>query len=160
MPHRRRQDETTAVPAARETQPANTRRLPVDVDVFADRVVVRASLAGFAVEDVDVRASERAITICTTRPVAPALSERVTDEMYHGNWYRRLRIPVSVKPAAATVALHEGELTIQLPRVVPTEPSLANLPGGNTLEQTEIPLRSSADVMPPGPGPHVGVYKP
>jgi HSP20 family protein len=137
------------------------RLLPVNVDVYPDRIVVQAQLPGFNAEEVEVRATERTVSIVTSREAGHSTAEqRVTGEVYQGNWYRRIRLPHPVRPDLASVTFQNGEITVELPRVPPERIPLNELPGAQSLEHPEIPLRSSADVMPPGPGPHINVFKP
>jgi HSP20 family molecular chaperone IbpA len=135
--------------------------LPVDLDVLPDRIVITTHLAGFTADEVVVQATGTEVTITTSRePGESTPEQRVTHEVYLGNWYRRIRLPKEVLPGQSTVTFQNGVLTIDLPRASVRQRIPLNLPGAESLERPEIPLRSSADVMPPGPGPHLNVYKP
>ncbi|HLH74135.1 MAG TPA: Hsp20/alpha crystallin family protein [Chloroflexota bacterium] len=136
------------------------RQLPVDVDVESDRVVIRAHLPGFTADEIDVRATQREVTIGTHRAPPSTPGQRVTHEVYQGNWFRRIRLAQPVRPDLALVTYENGELTICLPRAMPARSIVLNLPGSQVFERPEIPMRTSADVSPPGPGPHDTVFKP
>ena len=136
------------------------RQLPVDVKVFPDRIILRAQFPGFTADEIDVRVRDRFLIISTNRPPERTPEQPVTPEVYLGNWYRRVRLPRPVRPSLANISYENGELVVDLPRSDSPTAALERLPGGETLEHVEIPLRTSADVVPPGPGPHVGVYKP
>src|SRR6185369_11982346 len=129
-----------------------------NVEVHPDSVVVQAHLPGFTSDDIDVYASERSLTISTNRPLESTPEQRITQEVFRGNWYRRIRLPVAVDVGMASVSYQNGELTVRLPRVNAKRSILLKLPGGQTLERPEIPDRTSADVAPLGPGPHINVF--
>jgi HSP20 family molecular chaperone IbpA len=121
--------------------------------------VIQADLAGYSAEEIDVRSTERSVTISTQRAVERCVPENGLPPAAEAGCHRRIRLPRPVRPDAATVRYFNGKLTIELPRSEPAV-SLRALPGGQTLGQPEIPLRTAADVMPPSPGPHEGVYRP
>ena len=141
------------VPAAR-----HARHLPVNVEVHPTDVVVQTHLPGFTADEIDVYAAQRSVTISTNRALETTPGQRVTQEVFRGNWFRRIRLPVAVQAQMASVTFQNGELTIRLPRVDAQKAVLLKLPGAQTLEQPEIPERTSAEVAPLGPGPHVNVY--
>lgn len=136
------------------------RRLPVNLEVQPEDVVITAHLPGFTADEIDVWAAQRGVTLATNRPPSSTPEQRVTHEVYLGNWFRRIRLPVSVRPDLASVTYQNGELTVRLPRLNAGQSVVLRLPGAQTLERKEIPLRTSADMAPPGPGPHLNVYKP
>jgi HSP20 family molecular chaperone IbpA len=121
--------------------------------------MIRADLAGYAAEEIDVRSTERSVTISTHRAVERCVPENGLPPTAEAGCHRRIRLPRSVRPDVATVRYVNGLLTIELPRSEPAV-SLRTLPGGQTLGQAEIPLRTAAEVMPPSPGPHEGVFRP
>jgi HSP20 family molecular chaperone IbpA len=138
----------------------NARRLPAQIQVLADRIVVKACLPNFRPDDIALRISGQQLTIATTRPrsrrpIGPAATIAGGE-----SWYRRVRLPRPVSPDSGVVTIESGELTILLPRADVRQFSLKDLPGGQALDRPEIPLRTSAEVMPPSPGPHVTVYRP
>jgi|GEM_PF-6830041 len=137
---------------------ANSRLLPVNVEVHPTDVVVQAHLPGFSPDEIDVYASERNVTISTNRPLESTPEQRITHEVFRGNWYRRIRLPEAVQAGMANVSYQNGELTIRLPRVDAKKSILLKLPGAQTLERPEISERTSADVAHLGPGPHLNVY--
>jgi HSP20 family protein len=144
-----------------EQTPASARQLPVNVEVMPDKVVITTHLPGFTGEEVDVQATGDTVVIQTTRqPGQSTARQRVMHEIFEGNWYRRIDLPTQVRPDLASVTFTNGVLTIDLPRANPARKLTLNLPGAETLDQKEIPMRSSADVMPPGPGPHTSVFRP
>jgi HSP20 family molecular chaperone IbpA len=135
-------------------------RLPIQLAVLDDRIVAKACLPGVGPEDIALRISGRQLTIATTRLRRD--QGAIGDSRTTGgeSWYRRVRLPRPVYPDAGQVTFEAGTLTIALPRADLGEIPLTGLPGGQALGRTEIPLRSSAEVMPPSPGPHVTVYRP
>lgn len=137
---------------------SNARSLPVNVEIHPDTVVVESHLPGFNADEIDVYASERSLTISTNRPEESTPEQRITHEVFRGNWYRRIRLPVPVQAGMSSVTYQNGELTVRLPRVSSQKSIILNLPGGQTFERPEIPERTSADVAPLGPGPHVNVF--
>jgi HSP20 family protein len=137
-----------------------TRQLPVKISVLPDRIILRAQLPGFTADEIDVRVRDRLVIVSTNRRAEMAQEQLVTQEVDLGNWYRRVRLPRPVHPRRASVSYENGELTVDLPVGDEATLALENLPGSETFEHLEIPLRTSADIMPPGPGPHLNVYKP
>jgi len=136
------------------------RQLPVDVAVAPDQIILRAHLSGFTADQIDVRATQNAVSISTHRPEQSTPRQRVTHEVYMGNWYRRIRLPHAVRPDLAMVTYENGELTICLPRVTAARSIVLKLPGAQVFDRPEIPMRTSADIAPPSPGPHDTVFKP
>jgi HSP20 family molecular chaperone IbpA len=125
-----------------------------------DRIILRAQLPGFTADEIDVRVRDRFVILSTNRPPARAPEQPVGPEVDLGNWYRRVRLPRPVHAGNAIVSYENEELTVDLPLGEEATVALKSLPGGETFEHLEIPLRTAADIMPPGPGPHVNVYKP
>lgn len=158
--HRSRLTHEHQLRATRPAGAAIQRHLPVNLEAHPSDLVIKAHLPGFTAEEIDVWAAQRALTIATNRPPAATPEQQVTHEIDQGNWFRRIRLPVAVRPDLASVTYQNGELTVRLPRVSAEESVLLKLPGAQTLERKEIPLRSSAEVAPPGPGPHLNVYNP
>lgn len=147
-------------PMEQESRPSSGQQLPVNVEVEPDQIIVRAHLPGFTPDQIDVWATTHVLTISTNRSAESTPLQRVTHEVYLGNWYRRIRLVQPVRPDQATVTYENGVLTICLPRVPSGEDLLKRLPGSQTLERKEIPLRTSADVSDLGPGPTFSVFKP
>lgn len=147
-------------PAMTESGELSRRLLPVDVEIGPDCIALRAHLPGFSPDQIDVRASQRAVTISTHRTAEETRTHRVRHEVYLGNWYRRIRLPHAVRPDLATVTYENGVLTISLPRALPARSIILKLPGAQVFEHLEIPLRSSADLAEPAPGPTDTVFKP
>lgn len=147
-------------PTQAQGEESFARQLPVDVEVTPTYVQLRAHLPGFTADQIDVRATQREATISTHRAAEGTPTQRVTHEVYLGNWYRRVRLPHAVRPDLATVTYQNGELTICLPRVTPARSIILSLPGAQVFDRPEIPLRSSADVVEPAPGPTDTVFKP
>lgn len=135
------------------------RPIPARIEVFPDRIVIQADLTGYSAEEIDVRATERSVTISTHRALERCITENGLPPAAEAGCHRRIRLPRPVRPAAAAVHYVNGQLTIELPRSEPAV-SLRTLPGGQTIGQAEIPLRTAAEVMPPSPGPHEGVFRP
>lgn len=146
-------------PMDQDSRPSTSRQLPVNAEVESDQIIVRAHLPGFTPDQVDVWATTHVLTISTSRSAESTSEQRVRHEVYLGNWYRRIRLVQPVRPDLATVTYENGVLTICLPRVPSGEDILMRLPGSQTFERKEIPLRTSADVADLGPGPTSSVFK-
>ncbi|HVC33027.1 MAG TPA: Hsp20/alpha crystallin family protein [Chloroflexota bacterium] len=147
-------------PTPRPGEAACARQLPVNVEVAPDRILLCSHLPGFAPEQIDVRTTQRDVSISTHRPVQGTAEQRVTHEVYLGNWYRRIRLPHAVRPDLATVTYDNGELTICLPRVTPARSIILTLPGSQVFDRLEIPMRTSADLSPPSPGRTGTIFNP
>ncbi len=149
------------IPTGSRASPlSGVRRLAVDVEVTSDFVIVRTRLPGQRPEDVSLKISGRFLTIATARPHGWSRRPDQRAIARPSSWYRRLRFSAPVVPDQATVTFNQGELIVRIPRADAGLAILSRLPGGQSLAGTEIPLRSAADVMPIGEGPHVTVYRP
>lgn len=93
--------------------------LLVDVYLTADEVVVRASLPGVKAEDIELTLSENQLTLTGTygpslRNVAYRVYERPT-----GRFARTLTLDTPVEATTAAATLHDGVLTVALPKKRP-----------------------------------------
>ncbi len=94
--------------------------LAIDVSEDSDHVIVRASLPGFAREDISVEVHDGVLSISASRSEE---SEDRTEKFYRkerrtGSVSRRVALPVAVVEDDATAELKDGELTLRLPKSV------------------------------------------
>jgi HSP20 family protein len=92
--------------------------LAVDVSEDARNVIVRASLPGFAKENVDVEVHEGVLTIKATQSEQ---REEKGERFYHkerrfGSLSRRIALPCAVQDTEAKAELTNGVLTLRLPK--------------------------------------------
>ncbi len=90
---------------------------PVDVLRTDDGVVVRVELAGARAADVQVRATERALTVWGVRRPPAGLSPRQIDrmEIAFGPFERVISLPERVVPESAQAQIADGLLEVVLP---------------------------------------------
>jgi len=89
-----------------------------------DEFVVTAELPGVKQEDLDLTVTGDALTLRAERELA----EGVKDEQYRrqerpvGAWERRVVLPDEVEPDKAHADLHNGILTVRIPKAEKTKP--------------------------------------
>ena len=97
--------------------------LPLDISETADQIVVRASLPGFARENVNIQVEDGVLTITATRPpVADSAEQYHRRERLVGTVSRVVRLSPEVDDAAIKAELKDGELTLRLPKVPQAQP--------------------------------------
>ena len=91
--------------------------LPLDVSETAEALIVRASLAGFRADEIDVQLHQGVLTIKAQRAVEEALS----NERFHrherawGPFSRRIALPGLVHDAEVEASFENGLLTLRIP---------------------------------------------
>ena len=99
--------------------PENEGSLSVDVYEYPDSIVVRAPIAGVKPGDLDLSLHNDMLTIRGKRTDAePNDEERVLlhQECHWGSFSRSIILPVAVRADDANASLHDGVLTIRLPK--------------------------------------------
>ena len=92
--------------------------IPLDVTQQNDEIVVRASVPGVKVEDIDVTLEDGLLTIEgeTGTETEGEKSDYVLRERRHGKFRRALRLPNTVDADKASSSYENGVLTISFPK--------------------------------------------
>jgi len=101
------------------------RSFPIDVRETDTEYVVEAPLPGLTADQIQISASEDALTIRATmkgekkeeKPGAYIRRERYTGEMV-----RMIRSPAPIDPSRVTATYEHGELTVTLPKAAHVQP--------------------------------------
>jgi HSP20 family protein len=93
--------------------------LTVDVYQTDDDIVVRSTIAGARIEDIDIQVTQEMITIKGHRkPEEPISSDQYYHrELYWGPFSRAIVLPVDVDHENAKASYKNGILTIRLPKL-------------------------------------------
>jgi HSP20 family protein len=108
-------------------------QLPVDVSETEDGYQVRATLAGFKPEQVEVTMRDGVLSIEAKR------SEEKTEEkgrylrreVFSGNYRRQLAFPGEVKAEDVKAEFENGVLTIRVPRAAKPQPVKVAISAGS-----------------------------
>lgn len=88
-----------------------------DVEEGPRELVVSFALPGVSKADIRVQVTEDALTISGRRREEDGTPEAGRREMPRGEFLRRVRLPVEVKPDSAKAAYRDGVLRVTLARV-------------------------------------------
>lgn len=91
-------------------------RLPVDVWITEDAVILEASLPGARPEDVDVTFEGDTLIINATLPEPDVAGKAVLRERYHGPVHRALTLDIPVDTERAEAVFKNGVLRLTVPR--------------------------------------------
>ena len=92
-------------------------QLSIDVFHYGDDLVLRSTIAGVQIEDVDVAIDGDLLTIRGERHLAENLTDDdwFYQECYWGPFSRSLILPMDVYAERAEATLQDGVLTVRLP---------------------------------------------
>jgi len=98
--------------------------LPLDVSEDETHVIVRASLPGFARENIDVEAHDNILSISAK---LEEVNESRTERFYRkerrvGSVSRRIALPAAVVEKDAAAEFKDGVLTLRLPKIPQEQP--------------------------------------
>ena len=104
-------------------QPA-TYRLPVDIKERQDGYEIKAPIAGFKPEDVEVTFSDGVLTIKATHQEEKSKKEGnyVRREVVFGNFQRQIVLPPDVQGDSIKASFDHGLLTVEVPRKARQQP--------------------------------------
>lgn len=93
--------------------------LTVDVYQTEDDIVVRSTIAGARIEDIDIQVTQDMVTVKGQRkPEEHVHAEGFFHrELYWGSFSRAIILPVDVDPEGAKASYKNGVLTIRLPKL-------------------------------------------
>ena len=92
--------------------------IPLDVVEQEDELLVRASIPGVKVDDIDVSIENRVLTIKAEAKTEAEHKEGgyLVRERRSGSFFRSLRLPESVDADKAKTSYNDGVLTVNLPK--------------------------------------------
>ncbi len=92
-------------------------QLSIDVFRYGDDLVLRSTIAGVKIEDVDISIDGDLLTIRGERHIAENLTQDdwFYQECYWGPFSRSLILPMDVYTERAEATLQDGILTVRLP---------------------------------------------
>lgn len=101
--------------------------MPVDVIENADGFTVRASVPGFAPQELEISVENEVLTLRAEHEAEDGKSNQDEDEMrwqerYYGKLERCFTLPASVDASKAKAELEHGVLTLTLPKAETAKP--------------------------------------
>jgi HSP20 family protein len=93
-------------------------QLAVDIYQTDDFVVVKSTIAGATADDIEIALNEGLLTIKGRRELSEAVAADayLYRECYWGRFSRSIVLPIEVKNDKVNATLHNGVLTISLPK--------------------------------------------
>ena len=94
---------------------------PTDITETENEIVVTTDIPGVSREDIDLRISEDALEISAQVKREEKEEDRgyLRQERSYKRFYRRLPMPVTVKPEEAKATCNNGVLEIRIPKMEP-----------------------------------------
>lgn len=98
--------------------------LPVDVMETADAIVIRAQVPGSSKEQIEIHYEKDILTLKAEIPaeVAPENGKFLLKERAHGTISRTFRLPFAVDADKAQAQVHDGVLSLTLPKLESAKP--------------------------------------
>lgn len=109
----------TAAKVGRSAKVPDEGHLTVDVYQTDDDIVVRSTIAGAKIEDIDIQVTKDMITIRGQRKPEEHISSDgfFHRELYWGAFSRAIILPMDVDPENAKASYKNGILTVRLPKL-------------------------------------------
>lgn len=94
---------------------------PTDITETENEIIVTTDIPGVSREDIDLRISEDALEISAQVKREEKEEDRgyLRQERSYKRFYRRLPMPVTVKPEGAKATCNNGVLEIRIPKMEP-----------------------------------------
>jgi HSP20 family protein len=100
------------------TQDTPVRIPPIELSHTADTIVLTAELPGITANDLDLEVTRNNVSLKGTYRPNPHTSAQVYhSERRSGNFQRVISLPVAIDHTGATAELHDGILTLTLPKL-------------------------------------------
>lgn len=99
-----------------QTSSTRAARLPVDVWITEDALILETSLPGAKPEDVDVTFEGDTLIINATIPEPDVQGKALLRERYHGPVHRALTLDIPVDTERAEAVFKNGVLRLRIPR--------------------------------------------
>lgn len=108
----------------REYRRSNGVTFPLDVWESDQNYTIRATLPGFAIDDIHVTWHEGVLNISgdVKRPELPEGYQARISENFYGNFSRSLTLPVAIDAENVETSYENGVLTLNLPKVPEAQP--------------------------------------
>lgn len=99
--------------------------LPLDVEETENAYRIKATVAGFAPEQVDVSLSDGVLTISAKKEKETVNNDRgyTRRERLTGNLFRQISFPGEVNASDIKAAIDNGVLTVEVPKAAPSKPA-------------------------------------
>jgi HSP20 family protein len=113
------QPQATLTASKKEPRDTNEGHLTVDVYQTDDDIVVRSTIAGARIEDIDIQVTQDMVTIKGHRKPEEHISPEgfFHRELYWGAFSRAVILPVDIDSEGAKASYKNGILTIRLPKL-------------------------------------------
>lgn len=117
MPRKAKKKEDVPL-APRETDTGEEGELVVDVFQTPAEFVVQTTVAGVKAEDLDIAITEDMVTIRgkREREEKNSTADFICKECFWGSFSRKIVLPRQIDPQLANAVMHNGILTIRLPK--------------------------------------------
>lgn len=96
--------------------------LPVDVLETPEAFVLYATAAGVPGENVDVTFEDGVLAIMVKAAAFDRQGRWLRQERPWGNWSRKLELPKEVQPDGISADVHDGLLTVTVPKAATAQP--------------------------------------
>ncbi len=112
---------------------------PVDVAVSEDDLVLTLDVPGFRSEELSIEVEDRVLTVRgeRKRPEASDGTSYVHVERPFGSFERRITVPGGVDTERITASLHDGVLSLIVPKPERLKPKAIAIDGGTQQRQLE-----------------------
>ncbi len=113
-------DYPVSLMASKKSVPSKDEgHLTVDVYQTDDDIVIRSTIAGAKIEDIDIQVTQDMITIKGIRRAEEQIHAEsfFHRELYWGAFSRAVILPVDVDPEGAKASYKNGILTVRLPKL-------------------------------------------
>lgn len=112
-------------------------QLAIDAYQTQDEVVVKAPVAGVQPDNLEIAITDEVITIKGERhdDAQTTRDQYFTQECYWGSFSRSYLLPVAVEADQAQASLHNGILTIKIPKQVKTRTRIIKVKPNITEDQ-------------------------
>jgi HSP20 family protein len=103
----------------KKPSPKDEGHLTIDVYQTDDDIVVRSTIAGAHIEDIDIQVTKDTVTIKGSRKSDEQIHSEsfFHRELYWGTFSRAVILPMDVDPEGARANYKNGILTIRLPKL-------------------------------------------
>ncbi|MEK9157768.1 MAG: Hsp20/alpha crystallin family protein [Patescibacteria group bacterium] len=113
------ENEVSLTATKKPSRTTDEGHLTVDVYQTEDDIVVRSTIAGASINDIDIQVTQDMVTIKGTRKPEEQIHAEgfFHRELYWGAFSRAIILPVDVEPDGAKASYKNGVLTIRLPKL-------------------------------------------
>ena len=111
--------DSASLTSAKKSSLREEGHLTVDVYQTEDDIVIRSTIAGAKIEDIDIQVTQDSLTIKGHRKPEEHIGSEgfFHRELYWGAFSRAIILPVDVDPDGAKASYKNGILTVRLPKL-------------------------------------------